>query len=51
VVEERTGLPSFPGLVTQPEPGRMVSPAEFTQCLPSDFTVIYRGYVIPEVSQ
>lgn len=42
LVEEKTGLPSFPGLVTQPEPGTMRSPGEFLQGDATDFTAIYR---------
>ena len=44
VVEEKTGLPVFPGLSTQPEPGTMPSPGEFHQGVPADFTAIYRRY-------
>jgi hypothetical protein len=47
LVEEKTGLPSFPGLVTQPEPGTMMSPGEFYQGVPSDFTAIYRSFEAP----
>jgi hypothetical protein len=46
LVEEKTGLPSFPGLATEPEPGTMQSPGEFGQGLPTDFTAIYRPFVI-----
>jgi hypothetical protein len=42
LVEEKTGLPSFPGLATQPEPGTMRSPGEFLQGDATDFTAIYR---------
>lgn len=42
LVEEKTGLPSFPGLETNPLPGTMSSPGEFLQGLPTDFTAIYR---------
>jgi hypothetical protein len=47
LVEEKTGLPTFPGLVTQPEPGTMTSPGEFFQGVPSDFTAIYRSFEAP----
>jgi hypothetical protein len=47
LVEERTGLPSFPGLVTRPEPGTMLSPGEFYQGMATDFTAISRIFVIP----
>ena len=47
LVEEKTGLPSFPGLVTQPPPGAMSSPGEFLQGVATDFTAIYRGYALP----
>jgi len=48
LVEEKTGLPSFPGLSTQPEPGTMKSPGEFYQGIPTDFTALYRDIVISE---
>jgi hypothetical protein len=47
VVEESTGLPSFPGWSTQPEPGTTQSPGEFYQGSPSDSTAIYRLFEIP----
>lgn len=47
LVEERTGLPSFPGLSTQPQPGTMRSPGEFLQGDATDFTAIYRRYDVP----
>jgi len=47
LVEEKTGLPSFPGLATQPEPGTMRSPGEFLQGVATDFTAIYRSLEIP----
>ena len=40
LVEEKTGLPSFPGLETKPEPGTMRSPGEFLQGDATDFTAI-----------
>jgi hypothetical protein len=46
LVEEKTGLPSFPGLSTQPQPGTMPSPGEFYQGVPTDFTAIYRTFEI-----
>jgi hypothetical protein len=46
-VEEKTGLPSFPGLSTQPEPGTMRSPGEFYQGDATDFTAIYRRIDLP----
>jgi hypothetical protein len=48
LVEEKTGLPSFPGLETQPQPGTMPSPGEFYQGVPTDFTAIYRDFVVEE---
>ncbi len=47
LVEEKTGLPTFPGLSTQPEPGTMKSPGEFLQGIATDFTAIYRSYEVP----
>jgi len=47
LVEERTGLPSFPGLSTQTQPGTMRSPGEFYQGIPTDFTAIYRAFEVP----
>ena len=49
LVEEKTGLPSFPGVVTQPEPGTMKSPGEFYQSIPTDFTAICRSYIVQEL--
>lgn len=46
LIEEMTGLPSFPGIQSQPEPGTMKSPGVFTQVIPTDFTVIKREYTI-----
>jgi hypothetical protein len=42
LVEESTGLPSFPGLATQPLPGTMTAPGEFSQSIPADFAAISR---------
>jgi hypothetical protein len=47
LVEEKTGLPSFSGLTTQPEPGTMRSPGEFLQGDATDFTAIHRIIEIP----
>lgn len=47
LVEERTGLPSFPGLSTEPLPGTMRSPGEFYQGIPTDFTAIHRAFTVP----
>jgi hypothetical protein len=47
LVEEKTGLPSFPGLITQPVPGTMRSPGEFLQGDATDFTAVYKPYEIP----
>jgi hypothetical protein len=49
LVEEQTGLPSFPGLSTQPEPGTMKSPGDIFQSIPTDFTAIYRTFSISSV--
>jgi hypothetical protein len=46
VVEERTGLPSFPGLLTQSQAGTMRTPGEFYQGIPTDFTAIYRAFTV-----
>jgi hypothetical protein len=51
LVEERTGLLSFPGLLTQPQPGTMRSPGEFYQAIPTDFTAINRDFVIQGVER
>jgi hypothetical protein len=48
LIEERTGLPTFPDLATQAEPGTMKSPGVFTQVIPTDFTAITRSFVIQE---
>jgi hypothetical protein len=49
LVEEMTGLPSFPGLSLQPEPGTMRGPGEFYQGVPNDFSAIYRRIGIPAI--
>jgi len=46
LVEERTGVPSFPGLSTQPQPGTMKTPGEFYQGNPSDFTAINANFSV-----
>lgn len=51
VVEEKTGLPSFPGLSTRPLPGTMKTPGEFYQGIPTDFTAINRNFVIQGISR
>lgn len=51
LVEEKTGLPSFPGLSTRPEPGTMPSPGEFDQGVAADFTAIYGLFEIPEFDE
>jgi hypothetical protein len=47
LVEESTGLPLFPGLATQPVPGTMQLPGEFTQGIATDFTAVSRIYSLP----
>jgi hypothetical protein len=47
LVEEMTGLPSFPGLSLQPVPGTMQGPGEFGQGVPADFSAIYRAIDLP----
>ena len=51
LVEEKTGLPSFPGLSTLPEPGTMRSPGEFYQGDATDFTAINRDFVVQSLDQ
>ena len=51
LVEEKTGLPSFPGLATEPEPGTMRSPGEFLQGDATDFTAIYRIIEFPDSAE
>jgi len=51
LVEEKTGLPSFPGLATQPEPGTMRSPGEFMQGITTDFTAVYRRFEVAALDQ
>lgn len=45
LLEEKTGLPRFPGLVTQSEPGTMRNPGGYDNA--QDFTAIYRAFEIP----
>jgi hypothetical protein len=49
IVEEKTGLPSFPGLDLETEPGTMPSPGEFDQSIPADFTAMYRSFIVSGV--
>jgi hypothetical protein len=51
LVEERSGLPSFPDLSTQPLPGTMRTPGEFYQGIPTDFTAINRSFMIQGVGR
>ncbi len=43
-----TGLPSFPGIVTQP-PGLMISPPDYGLGMPTDFTAVHRRILLPVV--
>jgi hypothetical protein len=43
-----TGLPSFPGIVTQP-PGLTISPADYGLDIPTDFSAVYRRILLPVV--
>jgi len=43
-----TGLPSFPGIVTQP-PGLTISPPDYGLDIPTDFTVVHRRILLPVV--
>jgi hypothetical protein len=49
LVEERSGVPSFPGSTSKPQPGTMRTPGEFYQGIPTDFTAINRNYKIKGV--
>ena len=51
LVEERTGLPAFPGLDLETQPGTMLSPGEFAQGVPGDFTAIYRDFELAAVGE
>ena len=42
LLEETTGVPSFPGLETQPAPGTMRNPGGYDNA--TDFTAIYRSF-------
>jgi hypothetical protein len=42
LLEETTGVPSFPGLETQPAPGTMRNPGGYANG--TDFTAIYRSF-------
>ena len=46
LLEETTGVPSFPGLETQPAPGTMLNPGGYANG--TDFTAIYRRIEIPQ---
>jgi hypothetical protein len=45
LLEETTGVPSFPGLEAQPAPGTMRNPGGYTNV--TDFTAIYRRIDLP----
>jgi hypothetical protein len=45
LLEETTGVPSFPGLETQPAPGTMRNPGGYDNA--ADFTAIYRRIDLP----
>ena len=45
LLEETTGVPSFPGLETQPAPGTMRNPGGYGNG--TDFTAIYRRIDLP----
>lgn len=51
LVEEKTGLPSFPGLSTHPEPGTIRLPGEFYQGIPTEFAAINRNFIVQETSR
>jgi hypothetical protein len=46
LLEETTGVPSFPGLETQPAPGTMRNPGGYANG--TDFTAIYRSFELDE---
>lgn len=50
LVEEKTGLPTFPGLSTKPQPGTMRTPGDFRQGIPTDFTAVNRHFIIQGLS-
>jgi len=41
-----TGLPSFPGIITQP-PGLTISPPDYGLDIPTDFTAVHRRILLP----
>ena len=43
-----TGLPSCPGIVTQP-PGLMIGPPDYGLGIPTDFTAVHRRILLPVV--
>jgi hypothetical protein len=48
LVGVNTGLPFFPGIVTQP-PGLMISPPDYGLGIPTDFTAVHRRILLPVV--
>jgi hypothetical protein len=51
LVEERAGLPSFPGMQTQPLPGTMRTPGDIYQTIPTDFTAIKSNFMVPGLAR
>jgi hypothetical protein len=46
LIDVCTGLPSFPGIVTQP-PGFTLGPPDCSMSIPTDFTAVHRSIFLP----
>lgn len=50
LLEEKTGVPTFPGVDTETAPGTMPSPGENDQGIPVDLTAICRAFAVTEAA-
>ena len=46
LIDVSTGLPSFPGIVTQPS-GLMIGPPDCSMSIPTDFTAVHKSVILP----
>jgi hypothetical protein len=46
LIDVSTGLPSFPGIVTQPS-GLMIGPPDCSMSIPTDFAAVHKSIILP----
>ena len=46
LIDVSTGLPYFPGIVTQPS-GLMIGPPDCSMSIPTDFTAVHKSVILP----